>query len=328
MASQTSRPIFVGDTALHQMTHEVCGEYVSMLDDTFYKIKNYDGMPPFFMSIVSSSDHWMFISSTGGLTAGRVSAEQALFPYYTDDKITENFENTGNKTILLVRHGNQTNLWEPLSNRYRGVYQVERNIYKNIPGTAILFEEINHTLNVVYRYAWRTSDQFGFVKTTWLKNIEDSLCEIDVVDGIQNILPANVTSQTQNIFSPLLDAYKRAELDPETGLAIFALNSTLTDLAEPSESLLATTVMQLGLDQADYLLSSQQLDAFRSGLGITTEIEARGRRNAYFVRTSFELKSEAERSWHIVADVSQDSVAVVRLSNNIKRKRNREPKIQ
>ena len=321
MASQTSRPIFVGDTALHQMTHEVCGEYVSMLDDTFYKIKNYDGMPPFFMSIVSSSDHWMFISSTGGLTAGRVSAEQALFPYYTDDKITENFENTGNKTILLVTHGNQTNLWEPLSNRYRGVYQVERNIYKNIPGTAILFEEINHTLNVVYRYAWRTSDQFGFVKTTWLKNIEDSLCEIDVVDGIQNILPANVTSQTQNIFSPLLDAYKRAELDPETGLAIFALNSTLTDLAEPSESLLATTAMQLGLDQADYLLSSQQLDAFRSGLGITTEIEARGRRNAYFVRTSFELKSEAERSWHIVADVSQDSVAVVRLSNNIKRNR-------
>ncbi|MEJ2279477.1 MAG: hypothetical protein P8Y70_17300 [Candidatus Lokiarchaeota archaeon] len=45
-------------------------------------------MPPFFMSIVSSSNHWLFISSTGGLSAGRVSAEQALFPYYTDDKLT------------------------------------------------------------------------------------------------------------------------------------------------------------------------------------------------------------------------------------------------
>ncbi len=317
MASQTSRPIHVGDTVLQQVTQHVDGEYVSILGDIFYKIKNYDGMPPFFMSIVSSSDHWMFISSTGGLTAGRVSAEQALFPYYTDDKITENFENTGNKTIMLIIRGDQTSLWEPLSDRYRGAYQVERNIYKNITGTGILFEEINHTLNVVYSYAWRTSDQFGFVKTTWLRNIGDAACEVDVVDGIQNILPANVTSQTQNIFSPLLDAYKRAELDPETGLAIFALNSTLTDLAEPSESLLATTVMQLGLEDADYLISSAQLDNFRAGFGITCETEIRGRRCAYFVHAALEMSSGEEKVWHLVADTNQDSSAIVSLKNKL-----------
>jgi hypothetical protein len=321
MTSQKSRPIFVGDTVLQQAEHEVGGGYVSMLGDTFYKIKNFDGMPPFFMSLVSSSNHWMFISSTGGLSAGRVSAEQSLFPYYTDDKLTENHENTGNKTILFVTRAGRTSLWEPLSERYRGSYQVERNIYKNIAGTAVLFEEINHGLGVSYRYAWRTSDKFGLVKTTWLENIGRSPCAFDVVDGIQNILPANVTSQAQNIFSPLLDAYKRAELDPETGLAIFALNSTLTDLAEPSESLLAATAMQLGLEQVDYLLSSQQLDRFRSGLGVVTEKEVRGRRNAYFVRTSFELGPEAERSWHIVADVNQDSVSIVHLANLLRKDR-------
>ena len=73
-----------------------------MLGDVFYKIKNYDGMPSFFMSIVSSSNHWLFLSTTGGLSAGRVSVEQALFPYYTEDKLTENYESTGPKTILLV----------------------------------------------------------------------------------------------------------------------------------------------------------------------------------------------------------------------------------
>jgi len=278
-------------------------------------------MPPFFMSIVSSSNHWLFISSTGGLTAGRVSAEQSLFPYYTDDKITENNENTGSKTILLVTRDDRTSLWEPLSDRYQGSYHIIRNIYKNVTSTAIILEEINHSLGLTYRYAWRTSDQFGFVKTTWLKNIGGSPCTLDLVDGIQNILPANVTSQTQNIFSPLLDAYKRAELDPETGLAVFALNSTLTDLAEPSESLLATTAMQLGLDQVDYLLSSQQLDRFRSGLEVATEKEVRGRRNAYFVRSSFKLKPEAEQFWHILADVSQDSVSIVHLSNLLKKDR-------
>ena len=31
-------------------------------------------MRPFFMTLVSGSDHWMFISSTGALTAGRGNA--------------------------------------------------------------------------------------------------------------------------------------------------------------------------------------------------------------------------------------------------------------
>ncbi len=75
---------------------------VKINSESFYKISNYDAMRPFFMSIVSNSNHWMFISSTGGLTAGRKNSEYALFPYYTDDKITESSEYTGSKTICLV----------------------------------------------------------------------------------------------------------------------------------------------------------------------------------------------------------------------------------
>ncbi len=321
MTNRKSHPIFIGDTPQNPSEQDVKGEYVSMLGDTFYKIKNYDGMTPFFMSIVSSSDHWLFISSTGGLSAGRGSAEQSLFPYYTEDKLTENSENTGNKSILLVTREERTSLWEPFSERYRGQYQIERNIYKNIPGTVLVFEEINHSLKLSYRYAWRTSDMFGFVKTTWLSNFGESMCKVELVDGIQNILPANVSSLIQNTFSPLLDAYKRSELNLETGLAIFALNSTLTDLAEPSESLLATVVMQIGLEQADYLLSSSQLDSFRVGMGVKTETEVRGKRGAYFVHTVLDLAPAEERAWHVVADVSKDAAAIVSLSENLKKNR-------
>ncbi|MEO8355390.1 MAG: hypothetical protein ABI621_05730 [Chloroflexota bacterium] len=318
---QKSHPIFIGDTAHKRPERDISGGYVSMLGEPFYKIKNYAGMAPFFMSIVSSSNHWLFISSTGGLSAGRVSAEQSLFPYYTDDKLTENSENTGNKSILLVTHNERTSLWEPFSERYKGSYHIERNIYKNVPGTVIIFEEHNFSLGLSYRYAWRTSDQYGFVKSSWLLNSSDSPCLVEFIDGIQNILPANVTSVTQNTFSPLLDAYKRSELDPETGLAIFALNSTLTDLAEPSESLLGTTVMHLGLHQVDYLLSSMQLDNFRTGMGVSTETEMRGRRCAFFVHTTLEVAPGAERVWHLVADVSQDSVAICSLSKKLRENR-------
>ena len=52
-------------------------EIVTLEDEKYYKITNSDSMRPFFMSIVSDSNHWMFISSNGGLSAGRKNAEFA-----------------------------------------------------------------------------------------------------------------------------------------------------------------------------------------------------------------------------------------------------------
>ena len=278
MIIQNSPPIFIGDSAFKWSEKDIKGEYISMLGEIYYKINNYDAIEPFFMSIVSSSNLWLFISSTGGLSAGRVSAEKALFPYYTVDKLTENSENTGNKAILFVSCENRIHLWEPFSVRFQGIYSIVRNIYKNVSGTSVVFEEINLSLGLIYRYAWRISDEFGFVKTTWLQNLRDKPCQIEFVDGLQNILPANVSMQTQNSLSILLDAYKRCELLQECGLAIYSLNSTLTDLAEPSESLLATTVMQIGIEPESYLLSSTQLDNFRAKKHV--EMENRGARPA------------------------------------------------
>jgi hypothetical protein len=308
--NKNQNPLFNSDAPVKRADKSVWGEYIILYDEVFYKIHNYDELEPFFMSIVSSSDHWLFISSTGGLSAGRISAEQSLFPYYTVDKVTENNENTGNKAILRVKRGNLSSIWEPLSDRCRNQYHIERNIYKNISSTMVIFEESNLDLGLTYRYAWRTSEKFGFVKTTWLINLCDSDCEIELLDGLQNILPTNIMMVTQLTLSSLLDAYKRGELDPRSGMAIFSLNSTLTDLPEPSESLMVTTVAQLGLKHANYLLSSIQLDRFRQGRGVVQEIEIRGRRGAYFVHTQLEFTPNAEYTWHLFADVNQDSAAI------------------
>lgn len=314
MSLPHATPIFLGDTAQQPPIATASGGYVTLLGEPFYQIRHYDALEPFFISLVSSSNHWLFIASTGGLTAGRVNSDQALFPYYTEDKLTENSDNTGHKAILLVQREGRTSLWEPFSPRYPGVYALERRLYKNVPGTALVFEEINHTLGLTYRYAWRTSDAFGFVKTAWLSNQATAPCTVSVLDGLQNILPANATASTQVNLSPLLDAYKRHEVQADTGLGIFALNATLTDLAEASESLLATTVFQLGLPASAYLLSANQLNAFRAGQGVTSEAEIRGQRGAYFVHATLTLAPGAEHSWHFVAEVLQDSAAMVALA--------------
>ena len=149
-------------------TTHVEGVEVTRNGEMFFKIENVDGMRPFFMSIVSHSDHWLFISSTGSLTAGRKNANFALFPYYTDDKITESSEHTGSKSIFLVDQGDKTYLWEPFSSRYSGVYSISRNLYKNAYGNKIVFEEINHDLGLEFSYEWNSSEQFGFVRKSQL----------------------------------------------------------------------------------------------------------------------------------------------------------------
>ena len=114
-------------------------------------------MRPFFMSVVSSSNHWMFISSTGGLTAGRKNSNYSLFPYYTDDKISESYETTGSKSIFILTVNGKRCLWEPFSNRLKGIYRISRNLYKNSYGNKLIFEEINHDLRVGFSYEWNSS---------------------------------------------------------------------------------------------------------------------------------------------------------------------------
>ncbi len=310
--------IFISDTLQKEPDRQVTGEFVELFGDQYYCIHSYDTLEPFFISLISSSDHWLFISSTGGMTAGRTNAEHALFPYYTEDKLSENGEHTGSKTIFLVTQHNRTYLWEPFSEKASGCYKICRSIYKNTAGSSVIFEEVNFDLGLTYRYAWRAGDVFGFVKTAWLSNLGETACRIELIDGLQNILPANVSSQTQNQLSVLLDAYKRSELEKETGLGIFSLSSILTDLAEPSESLLATTVAQIGLEPTGHLLCSNQLDGFRSGRGIAPEMDVRGRRGAYFAHAFLKLEPAQEHTWHFIADVEKDHSDVARLIEKLK----------
>ena len=39
-------------------TNDIKGEYTFLDGEDFFVIRNYDLMPPFFMSVVSANDHW------------------------------------------------------------------------------------------------------------------------------------------------------------------------------------------------------------------------------------------------------------------------------
>ena len=320
----TQKRIHVGEQLRQMGNVEVKGEYVNLEGETFYKIENYNQMKDFFISVVSDSDHWMFISTRGGLTAGRVNSESSLFPYYTDDKISDGSPYTGSRTVALATRGDKTSLWEPFSEQYNGIYNITRNLYKNVFGDKLVFEEINHDLSLTFRYAWRTSDKFGFVKTSTLVNNGDASAQVEIVDGIENLIPYGVEPDVQGSLSCLVDAYKKNELEADSGLGLYSMSSILVDRAEPSEALSTTTVWSVGLPNSKKLVSSLQLDNFRHGESIEQELDVRGRRGAYFVSDTIKLAGSAESSWSIVAEINQgpakvkDLIADLNSNQNIK----------
>ena len=319
--------IYINNALVKRSAENVQGETTVLNGQHYYKISNYHQMPPFFMSIVSNSDLWMFLSSNGALTAGRINPDHALFPYYTDDRIHDSHDVTGNKTIIFVRKSGKVYLWEPFSSNCHGIYQINRNIYKNILGNHVIFEETNQDLNTTFRYGWNNCDEYGFIKKSEIVNNNKEPVEINVCDGLQNILPSGIDNRFQSEFSTLVDGYKKSELFPETNIGLYMLSSIPIDRAEPNEALMTNVVWSIGIPNASILLSSTQLDLFRKTTEAVQEHNIRARRGAYFVQSSFSLDAHQEKRWSIIADIDKTQSQISALAHSIINDKDRANKI-
>ena len=172
-------------------------------------------------------------------------------------------------------------------------------------------------MQLAFRYSWLSSDEFGFVRQCEIQNMSTRSVDIDLLDGLQNILPAGTPRLLQSSSSNLIDAYKWTEVDASTGLGLFTLNSGITDRPEPFESLKANTVFCLGLDNPNVLISSLQLDKFKRGEGVQSESHKRGIRGAYLVNQKLTIKSERSKRWYIVSNTEQSQNQVVGLRNQL-----------
>ena len=297
---------------------EVTGEYFTLDGEEYYRVANSHLMPEFFVSVVSSGDHWMLISSKGALTTGRRNSDSALFPYYSSDKILDVSASTGSKTIVRVpANAGGFVLWEPFCDSTSNEMTISRTFYKNELGNKVLFEEVNESLELSFCYQWSFGNRFGFIRSCSLINLGQESRSVALVDGLQNLLPYGLGQDFQSRYSNLGDAYKKNELINESGLGIYYLSSIPTDRAEPNEGLRATTVWQTGLNDPTVLLSAAQLDSFRVGATLTQETDVRAHRGAYFVSSEIELSAGEDAEWQIIADVNQDQTDVVDLNREI-----------
>jgi len=292
------------------------GSFVEFAGERFYKIENYDAMPAFFMTIVSSSDVWNYIWSNGGLSAGRVDSDHAVFPYYTADKVSDDRTYTGPYTAIRVRAATGEWLWEPFAEGTEGIWDRRRALYKNASGTKVYFEETNRDLALTFRYGWTSSDRFGLVRHAEIVNLAAESREVELLDGCRNVLPACVTSAFQNDNSVLLDAYKRTDLIPGADVATFSVTSIVTDKPEPNEGLLAN--VSWFSRPGTPVVEPDAVDAFRRGEALPLTAVTKGRRGAFFLARDLALApagSAGDREeWYQVFDNSLDHARLAELA--------------
>lgn len=282
--------------------------------DDAYRISRYDQMAPFLMSVVSDSDHWMYLSSRGGLTAGRVDEENSLFPYETDDRLHVAYGVTGPLTILRIHTDHkEVAIWRPFDPR-QSDDRFERSLTKSVVGNWFEFEEIDHQLGLAFAYRWSTSDRFGFVRTATLRRGPTSqFRSAQVLDGFLNIMAAGVPLGSQQQSSTLVDAYKRSELDTETGIGVFTLEAQISDRAEAAESLRANVVWSRGLGDHRTLLDVEQIGRFLKEGTVEDERLSLGRRGAYLIAFDVQVEEVEKTRWDLVADVGLGHVQVAGL---------------
>ncbi len=290
------------------------GDLVSIDGETYYRISSSQNLAPFFMTIPSNTDLWMFITSRGGLTAGRVDADRSLFPYQTVDLLHDAHRHTGPITLIRVSiPGERDTVWEPFADVAPRSAPVHRCLYKNVVGNRVLFEETRPDLGLTFRYRWSACDAFGFVRTASLRAHGPDAASGTLVDGVRNVLPYGVPLALQQRASCLVDAYKRTDRIEDLPLAVFSLTAEILDRAEAAEQLRANVAWCHGLGTPAVSLSARSLESFRAGAAAARERVLTGQRGGFFVETPFALASGEHLEWDLVLDVGLGHVRLVEL---------------
>ena len=284
------------------------GGLVEADDGTWYRIDRLEAMEPFLLTVVSDSDLWMFASSRGPLTAGRVDANHALLPYETDDRLHRSVGISGPVTLVTRTIEGHREVWHPFGPRLAP--GCTRSLAKHVLGTALRLEEHHPGWGLRFRATWQPSRAYGWVRTVELVDDTGAGSEVEILDGLLDVMPAGVDAVTEQLTSNLVDAYKRSEAGLAGTAALYTLESLLTDRAEPAESLAATLIWSTGLDDVEVHLDERAVeDVWHDGTRQPVDLLT-GRRGAYLLRAPVDVPAGGAASWVIVADTGLGHAAL------------------
>jgi len=273
-------------------------------------IDHLEDFDPFLLSLVSTGEQWFFCSSHGSLSAGRNSAQTALFPYLTVDKIHHNWNVTGPQTAIAC----DGITWHPFKPVSTHSMPIHRKLFKSVLGEELIFEESHLDLGLRFRYHWQTSEKFGFVRKVQIINEGECQRSVRLIDGLDDLQVSGIGSRLHLELSCLADAYKLSELGDRQRLMVHRLASGLVDAPIPLESLKATTMWSCGFEGAEVYLSSKAAEEFLTSGSCEKRVRRiRGERGAYYLGGEVTLAKGESEKWIMVAEIEQNHEDVAQL---------------
>ncbi|MCP4837407.1 MAG: hypothetical protein GY895_21890 [Phycisphaera sp.] len=289
----------------------VHGEGLRTIDGVeYYVVPNVDRLEPFLVGVVSSGDLWLYASSSGGIAAGRVNAEGSLFPYRTDDLLHLVHGFSGGFTGIR----REETIWEPFTGRVGP--RITRSLARSTAGDRLLIIETNDELGIEATASWRFSERSGIVRTVRIRDLAGpgGTRTLEILDGIRELVAGGAGVGAMQSMSCLINAYTRAEIVDGLPMATVTMESSLSDRAEPAESLLSTVAWGTGLSGSTTVLEAAGAEAFLRGDVPPAGARVVDRAAAFLRHARIELPAGGSIGWSTVADVraTQAQVAAIR----------------
>ena len=285
------------------------GSLIDLGGDSWYRIDHLERMDPFLVTIASNSDLWLFASSAGPLTLGRVDADHALLPYETDDRLHRAAGVTGPVTVITRGEGSDRETWRPFAADMDP--NGRRALAKSTIGNQLFLEETHAEWGLTYRVTWSPAPSYGWARRVELVDDSGSGHDVRVLDGLIDVMPAGIGSAFESAMSNLADAYKRAETGRWGSAAVYTIEARVTDTAQPAESLSANVVWAFGDAPAELLLDERAVRAEVEDRPWPADDLLFGRRASYLRRGSVTVPAGGSTTWTLVGDTGLDHAQVL-----------------
>ena len=188
-----------------------------------------------------------------------------------------------------------------------------RHLAKSVLGDRIVFESHHEGLGLVARAWWTFSNEHGFVRTVSLEASGEHSCEVQVLDALRDLQVGWASLPVMQSMSCLVNAYTRSECVGSTSVATFAMETALSDRAEPAESLRATTVFAVG--NGSSTLDPLAVESFVRGAAPKSMRRATGRAGQFAYAVEGQVGQGQAVDMGFAADVHRTQTEVSALAD-------------
>ena len=160
------------------------------------------------------------------------------------------------------------------------------------------------------------SDEFGFIRMCTLENFNQEEVEVEFIDGISKIIPPGIDQRLFERGSYLAKAYNKHELLYGKKMAIYSLNTPISDRAEPAEQLKAALFSCANIDADKILISDNQIKNFCQNKELNEEFETRGEWGNFLLHKKIKIAANKKIQWIFFGDTILDVVRINKISSD------------